>query len=284
VRWCRLVWVAGVRRYPTLHAQGQGLVLVYQLLFLFGHTKFWSPLLRIGGLTVERVPPDPFAGAGGGVGMPEMPGLSSGSEGGGLAGLAELVGGGSASAERAGVPSTSSTSWSVLGAAGNGLATAAKWGAIGGLVGFKLMEWYFAADTQERLAPRRREGNECLPPPTPISSVVGTSGAWDGGGVGGGGGSGGGEEKMDVVSEEDGGESGEDGGASARKGRCALPENKRLCPLCVKDRVNAAASTGGFVFCYPCLYAHVDETSKTCPVTGLPCTLEQIRRVFEPSS
>ena len=61
----------------------------------------------------------------------------------------------------------------------------------------------------------------------------------------------------------------------------SLPSDKTLCPICVDTRVNPAAlSCSGFVFCYKCIHEYITEHSR-CPVTLLPASLEQIRKVYE---
>ena len=63
----------------------------------------------------------------------------------------------------------------------------------------------------------------------------------------------------------------------------SLPLDKKSCPLCVDTRTNPAAlSCSGFVFCYPCIHNYVQENSR-CPVTLLPATVEQIRKIYESS-
>eukprot|EP00928_Gymnodinium_smaydae_P040701 TRINITY_DN27579_c0_g1_i1.p1 TRINITY_DN27579_c0_g1~~TRINITY_DN27579_c0_g1_i1.p1 ORF type:complete len:367 (+),score=39.82 TRINITY_DN27579_c0_g1_i1:86-1186(+) len=59
-----------------------------------------------------------------------------------------------------------------------------------------------------------------------------------------------------------------------------LPEDRSACPLCHRTRRNPAASSGGYVFCYPCLVQHVKQF-RHCPVSGLPMGDDQIRRVIE---
>jgi len=61
----------------------------------------------------------------------------------------------------------------------------------------------------------------------------------------------------------------------------SLPSDKTLCPICVDKRVNPAAlSCSGFVFCYKCIHEHIIEYSR-CPVTLLPASVEQIRKIYE---
>lgn len=59
-----------------------------------------------------------------------------------------------------------------------------------------------------------------------------------------------------------------------------IPSDPRLCPICTSSRINPAASSSGFVFCYRCIADKVDE-KPSCPVTGLPCAPSQIRRIVE---
>lgn len=59
-----------------------------------------------------------------------------------------------------------------------------------------------------------------------------------------------------------------------------LPSDKTLCPLCSQKRVNpSAVAVSGFVFCYACIFKYVSQY-KRCPVTLMPATVEQIRRLF----
>lgn len=62
----------------------------------------------------------------------------------------------------------------------------------------------------------------------------------------------------------------------------ALPENTDLCPLCRKVIRNPAVLTSsGYVFCYACLYAHVDRYGD-CPVSCHRAFngVDDIRRIY----
>jgi len=59
-----------------------------------------------------------------------------------------------------------------------------------------------------------------------------------------------------------------------------LPEDKTLCPLCLSPRTNPAMASSGYVFCYPCIFNYVQRHEK-CPVTFLPTTQAQIRKIYE---
>ncbi|KAK6759657.1 hypothetical protein RB195_021314 [Necator americanus] len=57
-----------------------------------------------------------------------------------------------------------------------------------------------------------------------------------------------------------------------------LETNK--CPLCMQKRTNdTALSVSGYVFCYSCIYSHVEQF-KECPVTGLPATTNELIRLY----
>jgi len=59
-----------------------------------------------------------------------------------------------------------------------------------------------------------------------------------------------------------------------------VPADQTICPICRQVRTNPAATNTGFVFCYRCIFSHVSEQGK-CPVTLLPCTAQQIRRIYD---
>ncbi|KAL0056265.1 hypothetical protein WJX82_009363 [Trebouxia sp. C0006] len=60
-----------------------------------------------------------------------------------------------------------------------------------------------------------------------------------------------------------------------------LPEDATTCPICRKRRTNPAmASVSGYVYCYPCIFGSIDQHS-CCPVTKLPATVDQIRRLYQ---
>ena len=54
------------------------------------------------------------------------------------------------------------------------------------------------------------------------------------------------------------------------------------CMLCNKQRTNSAVIPTGYVFCYNCIFPFVQE-NHCCPVTRMPCTAIQIRKIFESS-
>ena len=51
------------------------------------------------------------------------------------------------------------------------------------------------------------------------------------------------------------------------------------CPLCKERCTNMAACPSGFVYCYPCVYAYIEEHGRT-PKGGLPCTTNDIRKCW----
>ncbi|KAI3951136.1 hypothetical protein MKW98_028540 [Papaver atlanticum] len=59
-----------------------------------------------------------------------------------------------------------------------------------------------------------------------------------------------------------------------------LPQDRTICPLCTQKRANpSVVAVSGFVFCYPCIFRYVSQY-KRCPITLLPTSVEQIRRLF----
>uniref|UniRef100_A0A0D9XKF6 Peroxisome biogenesis protein 12 n=1 Tax=Leersia perrieri TaxID=77586 RepID=A0A0D9XKF6_9ORYZ len=59
-----------------------------------------------------------------------------------------------------------------------------------------------------------------------------------------------------------------------------LPPDRTLCPLCCEKRNNPSVlSVSGFVFCYSCIFKSVSQHNR-CPITLMPATVEQIRRLF----
>ncbi|KAK4435948.1 Peroxisome biogenesis protein 12 [Sesamum alatum] len=59
-----------------------------------------------------------------------------------------------------------------------------------------------------------------------------------------------------------------------------LPSDKTVCPLCLQKRTNPSVmAVSGFVFCYTCVFKYASQY-KRCPVTLMPATVDQIRRLF----
>ncbi|KAL0403533.1 UNVERIFIED_CONTAM: Peroxisome biogenesis protein 12 [Sesamum radiatum] len=59
-----------------------------------------------------------------------------------------------------------------------------------------------------------------------------------------------------------------------------LPPDKTVCPLCLQKRTNPSVmAVSGFVFCYTCIFKYANQY-KRCPVTLMPATVDQIRRLF----
>lgn len=60
-----------------------------------------------------------------------------------------------------------------------------------------------------------------------------------------------------------------------------LPDDPTFCPVCRKKRTNPAmAAVSGYVYCYPCIFGSIDQHG-CCPVTRLPATVDQIRRLYQ---
>lgn len=60
-------------------------------------------------------------------------------------------------------------------------------------------------------------------------------------------------------------------------------KNPQACPICLSDRVNPAASSSGYVFCFKCLVMYIRDKGPHCPVVGIHCDESQVVRLFEPS-
>uniref|UniRef100_I1NCC8 Peroxisome biogenesis protein 12 n=1 Tax=Glycine max TaxID=3847 RepID=I1NCC8_SOYBN len=59
-----------------------------------------------------------------------------------------------------------------------------------------------------------------------------------------------------------------------------LPPDRTICPLCSQKRANPSVVTvSGFVFCYACIFKYITQY-KRCPITLMPSTVDQIRRLF----
>lgn len=59
-----------------------------------------------------------------------------------------------------------------------------------------------------------------------------------------------------------------------------LPADRTVCPLCSRRRTNPTLiAVSGFVFCYPCIFNYVSKYNR-CPVTLMPASVDQLRRLF----
>lgn len=63
------------------------------------------------------------------------------------------------------------------------------------------------------------------------------------------------------------------------KGLSVDRTNYGECPLCQGVIVNATALPSGYVFCYRCIHAHVEEHNQ-CPVTLTAAHLWQLRKIL----
>eukprot|EP00127_Corallochytrium_limacisporum_P004498 Clim_evm25s165 gene=Clim_evmTU25s165 len=58
------------------------------------------------------------------------------------------------------------------------------------------------------------------------------------------------------------------------------PSDKTDCPICQQKRTNdAALSTTGYVFCYPCIFRYVRD-EKHCPITLEPADTDDIIKIY----
>ena len=56
--------------------------------------------------------------------------------------------------------------------------------------------------------------------------------------------------------------------------------NDSICLICGNEKINSSCIPSGYVFCYNCVFPFVQK-NQCCPVTKLPCTPIQIRRIYE---
>ena len=59
-----------------------------------------------------------------------------------------------------------------------------------------------------------------------------------------------------------------------------LAKDQDKCPVCANKRTNPAVASSGVVYCYACIHDHV-SVNGTCPVTGIKCSIQQIRRIYQ---
>lgn len=56
-----------------------------------------------------------------------------------------------------------------------------------------------------------------------------------------------------------------------------------VCALCKQRRVNPAMSVSGFVFCYTCLFRHIEQHGE-CPMTQTKCDTQSIVKIYDDAS
>lgn len=59
-----------------------------------------------------------------------------------------------------------------------------------------------------------------------------------------------------------------------------LPDDPLLCPLCLKARTQPTLSETGFVFCFGCIHDAL-VAHPICPISGRPCRIDRLRRIYE---
>jgi hypothetical protein len=63
-------------------------------------------------------------------------------------------------------------------------------------------------------------------------------------------------------------------------------EQIQVCPLLLlllfsfTSYCFLAVSASGYAFCYPCIFRHVQQHQR-CPITLIPMSVEQIRKIYE---
>lgn len=59
-----------------------------------------------------------------------------------------------------------------------------------------------------------------------------------------------------------------------------VPQNKSLCAICRRNRMNPACIGSGYVFCYVCVFNYVSQYER-CPVTHSKSSVDQVRRIYD---
>lgn len=188
--------------YPTFNAFYEGLFFIYQLLYMYKRTPYFTPLLHLQGLVVKRLTQDD-------INMHfRRSSTKITNEKGFKKVLSKLIGG-----------------W-------NYFLDISKYLLPMTVFFFKFLEWWYSEN-------RLTGSSQPVPPPpeVPKQSLGGIS----------------------------------------------VPEDRSLCPLCLKQRKNPAISQSGFAFCYPCIHNYVNEYQR-CPITFIPTSLENIRKIYDDES
>jgi hypothetical protein len=194
--------------YPTFHAVYEGLFFIYQILYMYEYTSYFTPFLHLMGLSVKR------------LSMKDIQ----------LQTHREYL----RSRAHTNDPPLMRALWKVVDGASVAI-DLTKYLLPLAIFFFKFLEWWYADNTKGSVT-----SEEPLPPPPEPPKVEPLRGL-------------------------------------------QLPEDRSLCPICNKPRVNPAMLPTGFVFCYTCIHPHVQEHG-TCPVTLIPTSTDKIRRIFDEGS
>ena len=240
--------------YPIFHALYEGTHLVYLWSYALEGSEFASPFMKLAGVVLAQgadsaplaAPTDaPASAAPPASGSVEPPTLPA-----------------SASAP---APATGGSVPSALATARGAASFAVRYGFIGFLVAFRLAEWWYsprAAAGRGRPwspgdAPVRVQFVVVAALPAVCSPARCCVCPWQP------------PPRPPPVS----------GPASS----CRLPGDPALCPICRQVRVNDTASTAGIVYCYTCILQVTKQTG-LCPVSGVPCPPDKLRRLYHTSS
>ncbi|KAG6617904.1 putative E3 ubiquitin ligase involved in peroxisome organization [Phytophthora cinnamomi] len=186
-----------VATYPFAHFAYEGSFFLYQWLYLFGDTQYFSPFLRIMKTVLVRVTPDD--------------------------------------------ESAFRQNESII---ARRLALRAAWATLDhsyvllllGIAGYKFVEWMYS---EEGVAAKLRlTGTDAPIPPPPLPPQF------------------------------------------SGQALTLATMDPALCPLCKKKRVNPAMAPSGYVFCYPCIYRHVEQHGE-CPITQMKCDLVSIVKIYD---
>ncbi|RIA89209.1 Pex12 amino terminal region-domain-containing protein [Glomus cerebriforme] len=62
-----------------------------------------------------------------------------------------------------------------------------------------------------------------------------------------------------------------------------LPETPNVCPICTNLITNSTALPSGYVFCYPCIFRHIEDYGR-CPITLIKVKIDDLRKVYNSST
>ncbi|ETO85091.1 hypothetical protein F444_01114 [Phytophthora nicotianae P1976] len=202
-----------VATYPFAHFAYEGSFFLYQWLYLFGDTPYFSPFLRFMKTVLVRVTPDDESV----FRQNEVTYRQKVME--------ELAGPGLFDRVRR-------------------LALRATWATLDhsyvllllGVAGYKFVEWMYS---EEGVAAKLRlTGTDAPIPPPPLPPQF------------------------------------------SGQALTLATMDSTLCPLCKKKRVNPAMTLSGYVFCYMCIYHHLEQHGK-CPITQINCEPATIVKIYD---
>lgn len=225
VKLLRKLRVLFLRFYPFLNAGFEGVMLLFQLRYLFSTNAFFTPFLQLIGQRIQR------------LSMEDMTAMNTRQQRlaqdaqRGVAGYALERAWHDSSLARTG-PFTLVAAFvkAMTSDISRILANYARWGLLLGIFFFKFLEWFYSNENA-----LQRQTKLPIPRCPPITKPH------------------------------------PQGIPVAKSG---------ICAICNQERKNSASAPSGYVFCYPCIFQHV-QLHHNCPITMLHCDITQIRKIYD---